>query len=70
MDKAGVRDRGYYIWKAKHQRGLSDEAINYFLDNCAQFSLLPYYATWIKKGATKEEALQMVVEQFLEQNKE
>ncbi len=34
----------YYIWKAKHQRGLTDEQVNYFLDRCDDWKLLPKYA--------------------------
>ena len=34
----------YYIWKAKHQRGLTDEQVHNFLDRCDDWKLLPKYA--------------------------
>lgn len=36
--------REQHIWKAKHQRGLTDEQIQYFLDRDSRFDLLPYYS--------------------------
>lgn len=34
----------YYIWKATHQRGLTDEQVNYFLHRCTDWTLLPEYS--------------------------
>lgn len=43
-----------YIWKAKHQRGLSDEQIQYFLDRDTRYELMPYYSLCCKRlGAEK-----------------
>ena len=44
-----MKDRDYYIWKAKHQRGLSDEEIDYFLQRDDRYDLMPYYAMCCKR---------------------
>ena len=41
--------REQYIWKAKYQRGLSDEQIRYFLDRDTRYDLMPYYALCCKR---------------------
>lgn len=33
-------DRERYIWKAKHQRGLTDEQIQYFLARDSRYDLV------------------------------
>ena len=38
-----------YIWKAKHQRGLSDQDIQYFLDRDDRYDLMPYYSLCCKR---------------------
>ena len=43
-----MAEREYYIWKAKHQRGLSDEQIAYFLERDPRYELLPYYSLCCK----------------------
>lgn len=50
----------YYIWKAKHQRGLTDEQIAYFQERCNIPEMLPYYATGVKHKLSNEEALEWV----------
>lgn len=52
-----------YIWKAKHQRGLSDEQINFFLQHHPRWELLPYYATFVKR-VSMQEALDEVILHF------
>ena len=58
----------YYVWKAKHQRGLTDEQIAYFLDRCDRWEFLPHYARFVKKlgeqGAL-EEVLRMCGEKAM-----
>lgn len=53
-----MKDKSYYIEKAKRQRGLTDEQINFFLQNHPRWDLLPYYACYVKKldiqGALEE----------------
>ena len=39
----------YYIWKAKHQRGLTDKQIDFFLLNHPRWELLPVYARFVRK---------------------
>lgn len=52
------KDKAYYIEKAKRQRGLTDEQIDFFLQNHPRWDLLPYYACYVKKmgmqGALEE----------------
>ncbi len=44
-----MKDREYYIQKAKRQRGLTDEQIDFFLRNHSRWDLLPVYARFVKK---------------------
>lgn len=44
-----MKDKAYYIEKAKRQRGLTDEQIDFFLQNHPRWDLLPYYARYVKK---------------------
>lgn len=50
--------REYYIWKAKMQRGLTDEQVNFFLQNDDRWELLPVYSKFVRdfgsKGALNE----------------
>lgn len=50
--------REYHIWKAKMQRGLTDEQINYFLQHDTRYELLPVYSKFVRdfglEGALKE----------------
>lgn len=52
------KDKAYYVEKAKRQRGLTDEQIDFFLQNHPRWDLLPYYARYVKKlgmqGALEE----------------
>lgn len=52
------KDKTYYVEKAKRQRGLTDEQIDFFLQNHPRWDLLPYYACYVKKlgmqGALEE----------------
>lgn len=52
------KDKAYYVEKAKRQRGLTDEQIDFFLQNHSRWDLLPYYACYVKKlgmqGALEE----------------
>ena len=59
-----MKDKEYYIWKAKHQRGLSDDQINYFLDNYSRYDLLPHYSCFVKHGYSGEKALKEVKRMF------
>ena len=58
-DLENKKKRGRYIWKAKHQSGLTDEEIDYFLQNHPRWDLLPYYARFVRKYG-QEEALNEV----------
>lgn len=49
-----------YIWKAKHQRGLSDEEIQYFLDRDTRYELLPYYSLACKRLGSEKGYAHMV----------
>lgn len=53
-----MKDKAYYIEKAKRQRGLTDEQIDFFLQRHSRWDLLPYYARYVKKlgmqGALEE----------------
>ena len=62
-----MMDRDYYIWKAKHQRGLTDEEINYFLDNYSDWTLLPYYSKHCRAFGAKH-ALELIREEYGEQH--
>lgn len=42
-------EKEQYIWKAKHQRGLTDEQIQYFLDRDIRYDLMPYYSLCCKR---------------------
>lgn len=44
-----MNEREHFIWKAKHQRGLSDEQINYFLERDTRYKLMPYYSLCCKR---------------------
>ena len=44
-----MKDKDYFIWKAKHQRGLTDEQIDFFLQNDGRSHLLPEYSCYVKK---------------------
>ena len=55
--------REQYIWKAKHQRGLTDEQIQYFLDRDSRFDLLPYYSLGCKRLGC-EQALLAVIDLY------
>lgn len=50
--------REYYIWKAKYQRNLTDEQVNYFLQHDTRWELLPVYSKFVRdfgpEGALKE----------------
>ncbi len=58
-----MKDKNYYIQKAKHQRGLSDEQIYFFLERHPRWDLLPYYACYVKKMG-EQGALEEVISQF------
>lgn len=58
-----------YIWKAKHQRGLSDEQIQYFLDRDTRYSLMPYYALCCKRVG-EERGYEEVMKLYGEDHKE
>ena len=57
------KNKDYYIRKAKQQRGLTDEQIDFFLQNHPRWDLLPYYACYVKKMGEKG-ALDEVITQF------
>lgn len=44
-----AEQRDHYIWKAKHQRGLTDEQVQYFLDRDTRYDLMPYYSLCCKR---------------------
>ena len=58
-----MKDKEYYIQKAKRQRGLTDEQINFFLQRHPRWQLLPYYATFVKR-VSMQEALDEVILHF------
>ncbi len=45
----GMKDKEYYVWKAKTQRALTDEQIAYFLSRDERWELLPYYARFVRR---------------------
>lgn len=49
MRSKGMMTKERYIWKAKHQRGLTDEQIQYFLDRDTRYELMPYYSLCCKR---------------------
>ena len=53
----------YYIWKAKHQHGLTDEQVNYFLKDCTDWTLLLEYAQHCRAFG-KEHALKILYEEY------
>lgn len=55
--------REQHIWKAKHQRGLTDEQIQYFLDRDSRFDLLPYYSLGCRRLGC-EKALEAVIDLY------
>ena len=57
------KDKEYFIRKAKRERGLSDEEIDYFLQRHPRWDLLPYYARFVRKLGP-EEALNEVRQMF------
>ena len=64
-EKTEAYSKEYYIWKAKNQRGLTEEQIQFFLDNHPRYDLLPHYSFFLKKGEMSEsEALGAVIEMF------
>ena len=65
-----LEERAYYIWKAKEQRGLKDEEIEYFLDRCTKPSLLPYFCTHYKRSHSLEDAMEWVFEMNPDTRKE
>ena len=58
-----MKDKEYYIQKAMRERGLTDEQINFFLQNHPRWELLPYYAAFVKRVG-EQEALEEVVLHF------
>lgn len=44
-----MKDKAHYIEKTKRQRELTDEQIDFFLQNHSGWDLLPYYACYVKK---------------------
>ncbi len=58
-----MKDRNYYIQKAKRERGLTDEEILFFLDRHPRWDLLPVYARFVRKLGT-EGALNEVLKTF------
>lgn len=61
--------RDYYIWKAKHQRGLTDEQINFFLQNHPRWDLLPLYSLYVKKMG-EQGALAQIKQEYGSDTKE
>ena len=57
------KDKAYSIRKAKLQRGLTDEEIDYFLQRHPRWDLLPVYARFVRKFGP-EEALNEVRQMF------
>ncbi len=55
--------RDYYIWKAKYQRGLTDEQVNFFLQNDDRWELLPVYSLYVKKMG-EQGALDQIREEY------
>ncbi len=52
------------IWSARHERGLSDEQIRFFLDRESRWKLLPYYACFLKRRKDEQAALEEVIRMF------
>lgn len=52
----------YYIWKAKNQRGLTDEQVDYFLEHCDDWTLLPEYSKHCRTFGS-EHALEIIKEE-------
>lgn len=61
--------REHYIWKAKHQRGLTDEQINFFLQNHPRWELLPVYSLYVKKLG-EQGALEQIKQEYGSDTKE
>jgi len=59
------KDKAYFIRKAKRERGLSDEEIDYFLQDHPRWDLLPVYARFVRKFG-QEEALNEVRRMYSE----
>lgn len=59
------KDLQRQVWKARHQRKLTDEEIAYFLRHCDRWDLLTHYACYFRKaGRTAEAALAALVQDF------
>ena len=61
-----MQDREYYIEKAKRQRGLTDEQIDFFLQRHYRWDLLPFYARYVKKMG-EQRALEEAQREFGEE---
>lgn len=59
-----------YIWKAKHQRGLTDEQIQYFLDRDTRYELMPYYSLCCKRLGCEQGYIKTVEQYGEDTNKE
>ena len=57
-----MKNKDYYIEKARKERGLSDEQITFFLEREPRWDLLPLYATCLKHGLFPSEAVEQVSE--------
>ena len=55
-----MNDCEHFIWKARHQRGLTDEQIHYFLDRDPRYTLLPYYALCCKRLGCEQAYLEVL----------
>ncbi len=54
----------HYIRKAKRQRGLTDEQIEFFLQRHPRWDLLPWFSFYVKHGFTEQEAFDEVVKRY------
>ena len=52
------------VWKARHQRHLTDEEIAYFLKNCSRWDMLTYYACYFRKAKDMRKALECLRQDF------
>ena len=59
-----MKNKAYYIAKAKKERGLIDEQINYFLNRNPRWDLLPAYANYVKRGFSLADAVEQVAQDF------
>lgn len=50
----------HLVWKARHQRKLTDEQILYFLERCSRWDMLPHYSAYLKRIKDEKLALEQL----------